>query len=160
MSEGPRINPDDYDARSADFATEEVPARSRRPRIERNDEEQDSRKYPDGWNPDEAMKALAEEAHILELKPAQQAARLLEEALPLAVAGLVHLSQFGETEKMRFDAQKYLIDRNLGTATKEGDLSALEADPLDLLVGDCVMYVEEADLEAAQANAQSKKEQP
>ena len=29
---------------------------------------------------------------------------------------------YGETEKMRFDAQRYIIDRNLGATTKEGDL--------------------------------------
>lgn len=151
MSGGPQINPDDYDPPRRehadedviDFSAVEVPTRRSSQQTQ-----DDSRVYPKGWDPDKAMEALAEEAHILELTPVDQANRLLEEALPLAVAGLVHLSQFGETEKMRFDAQKYLIDRNLGTPSKEGDRAAGEEDPLDRLVGDCVMYIEEEDLKA------------
>lgn len=152
MSDGPHVNPDDYDNRYSrddaddpilDFAAEEVPTR-------RQTNPNDSRRYPDGWNPDEAMKALAEEATILDLTPAAQAQRLMEEALPVAVAGLVHLSQFAETEKMRFDAQKYLIDRNLGTPTKEGDLAATVQDPLEQLVEDCIIWVEKEDAAQAQ----------
>lgn len=138
MSEGPLINPDDYDPPAPSPKVENVPARAtQRPRGD------DPTRYPDGWHPNAAMEALAEEANALELTPAAQASKLLEEALPLAVAGVTYLSQFGETEKMRFDAQKYIIDRNLGTPTKEGDLMGKEDDPLDQLVGECVKYVEQ-----------------
>lgn len=93
------------------------------------------------WDADRVIADLAHEQSAFRLTEEQLAAKLLKEALPLAVASVVHLSQFGETEKMRFDASKYLIDRNLGTPTKEGDLAARELDPMEQLLQECTEYV-------------------
>jgi hypothetical protein len=89
------------------------------------------------------MKALLEERDVMgDVDEATQARRLLRQALPVAVSGLVQLALYGETEKMRFDAQKYIIDRNLGGVTREGDIAGSTQDPIEALQAKCVAWVE------------------
>jgi len=90
-----------------------------------------------------AMRAMAEERHLYDEDERTQAHRLLREALPYAVRTVTLLAQGGETEKMRFDASKYIIERNLGASGKDGDLSGQEGDPLEKLLSKCVAWQEE-----------------
>jgi|SRR5688572_3809853 len=99
-------------------------------------------RMPKGWDPDGAMRSLLEERNAFATDEATQARQLMRQALPVAVAGVVQLALYGETEKMRFDAQKYLIDRNLGGVTKEGDIAGSSLDPIEALQAKCVAYVE------------------
>jgi hypothetical protein len=92
------------------------------------------------WDADRAMKALAEESTTFNLTPEQLADKLLEEALPVAVSSVVQLASYGETEKMRFDASRYIIDRGLGTPTQVGALQIKAGDPLERLLADCVEW--------------------
>jgi hypothetical protein len=44
----------------------------------------------------------------------QTAERLFREALPLATAQICHLSLYGATDRIKLEASKYIVERNLG----------------------------------------------
>ncbi len=51
---------------------------------------------------------------------AKKAERSLLEALPVAIEQLVHIMQHGESDRVRFNAATYVVDRNLGPLNKLG----------------------------------------
>jgi hypothetical protein len=86
------------------------------------------------WDPDEARKALLEETDVMDGGDLLATSRrLVRDALPSLTQGVIHLALWGETEKMRFDASRYLMDRALGSVQPGGDASD-EKDSLEKLV--------------------------
>lgn len=76
------------------------------------DEEIDQAK---AWVPDDALNALTAEREFRPAEsPAELAKRLFEEGLPMAVLSINHLSQHGRSERIRLEASKYVVERNLG----------------------------------------------
>ena len=84
------------------------------------------------WIPEDALAEIAEERS----RPAvdgethqQYARRLMEESLPQVTKGLIFTAVHSTNDRIRLDAQKYLVDRVLGKpgedASKKG-LSSLE----------------------------------
>lgn len=84
------------------------------------------------WIPEDALAEIAEERS----RPAvdgethqQYARRLMEESLPQVTKGLIFTAVHSVNDRIRLDAQKYLVDRILGKpgedASKKG-LSSLE----------------------------------
>lgn len=68
-----------------------------------------------------------------------QARRTLTEALPLAALELTRLAQNGDTDKIRLDAAKYLIDRGLGPIAQSYLASAGKIDdPIKELLANVV----------------------
>jgi hypothetical protein len=71
------------------------------------------------WDADEAIEALAMERSVdPSLTEVDLARKILLENLPAAVQGLVHIAIHGGNESLRLNAQKYIIERNMG---KVGD---------------------------------------
>ena len=84
------------------------------------------------WIPEDALAEIAAERtkpeHDGETHQ-QYARRMMEESLPQVVKGLVFTAVHSTNDRIRLDAQKYLVDRVLGKpgedASKKG-LSSLE----------------------------------
>ena len=57
-----------------------------------------------------------------DLNNKQIATELLDQALPIATMSIVRLAQHGSTEKLRFDASKYIIERIMGRPTAQFDI--------------------------------------
>jgi hypothetical protein len=86
------------------------------------------------WNADEAVRQLADEHRVMGRDGdtyEQQAARLLQEALPGAVLAVTHIAQYSQDEALRFRAAAYVVDRNLGRITDRGVASDDTTDPLE-----------------------------
>ncbi len=69
------------------------------------------------WITEEDVKALEMERDILGDDEEQQAIRILKENLPTVVHAVVKLARTASSETVRFNAAKYVIDRNLGRVT-------------------------------------------
>jgi hypothetical protein len=86
------------------------------------------------WLPEKAVESLKMERvlHNGEETDAQLSRRLMQEASPLIATGIIHTALHGATDRVRLDAQKYVLDRVLG---KPGD-DAYETvqSPLETLV--------------------------
>jgi hypothetical protein len=99
------------------------------------------------WNADEALKSLAQESQLLDADDKNATAkRLFREAGPTAAAAIVHIAQYGDNERLRLDAARYITERNLG---KVGGEDA-GGDPLEELLASVVK-----DEDAAIANARA-----
>ena len=96
----------------------------------------------DEWVPAEALKSLQTEriVHSDETE-LQLSRRLMRENLPLITAGMIHTALHSQSERLRLDAQKYVMDRVLG---KVGD-DAFEGtvSPIDELTKALVSDTEE-----------------
>ena len=93
---------------------------------------------PDTWKNDDAVAALV---HERTMSPDESneamARRLLQENVTVAVLGLVHTAQHGASERLRLDAQKYIVERVLG---KVGDDAYVE-NPLTAFITEVTQYV-------------------
>lgn len=71
------------------------------------------------WNPVRALAALKME-NALDSKetPQMVAKRLLEENLPLAVMAINHLANYSQTEAIRFNAAKFVVERTMGPSER------------------------------------------
>jgi hypothetical protein len=91
------------------------------------------------WDPARALVELKAQQDVVgdtnELILTSQ--RLLRGA-PIAADVLVHLSQYGSTERIRLDAAKYLLDRVLGKST-DGLAPEGVRDPFQLLMEQCIV---------------------
>lgn len=68
------------------------------------------------WVPDEAIEELTLRRALADVEdPVKLAGKLFQEALPLSVMGVTHLAVHSQNEMIRFNAQKYVIDRSMGT---------------------------------------------
>lgn len=71
------------------------------------------------WNPNEALSRLRMEMALDEKgSPQAVAKRLFEESLPMAVMSITHIAMHGESEVMRFNASKYVVERTMGPAER------------------------------------------
>jgi hypothetical protein len=82
------------------------------------------------WVDDEELSALTMERQVHPDESSEdQARRLLKENVGSAVLGIVHTSQHGSSDRIRLDAQKYIIDRVLGKIGE--DINGGGNDPLE-----------------------------
>lgn len=73
------------------------------------------------WVPERALRDLEmEKALHGHESHAQLARRLMSENLPMAVMAIVHMAVQSSDERTRFNASKYIIDMELGTASASG----------------------------------------
>lgn len=70
------------------------------------------------WNPARALANLTMEKALDGNSPQQMAKRLFEECLPVAVMGMCHLAVYSDSEVVRFNAQKYVVERTMGPAER------------------------------------------
>lgn len=99
------------------------------------------------WKPEESLQALTAEAQAFGLTnpdgsidAVAMGRKQLAECLNTCLAGMAHLASFGESESVRFQAQKYLIDRSMGIVSALGDLHDGDTNPLEKLLGEIVEY--------------------
>lgn len=70
------------------------------------------------WVPDQAIEELTLRRALADFEdPVKMASKLFQEALPLSVMGVTHLAIHSPNEAIRFNAQKYVIDRSMGTTS-------------------------------------------
>lgn len=70
----------------------------------------------DEWIPAKAIEELTLKRALQDVEdPVKMANDLLKEALPLAVMGMTHIAIHEPNPQIRFNAQKYVIDRNMGS---------------------------------------------
>lgn len=68
------------------------------------------------WCPDTAIEQLTLKRALQDVEdPIKLANELLKESLPLATMGMVHLAVHEQNPQIRFNAQKYIMDRNMGS---------------------------------------------
>jgi hypothetical protein len=76
----------------------------------------DAAPVPSGeWNPFTALQNLTMERALDSTETPQTIAkRLFEEHLPVSVMAICHLATYSETEVIRFNAAKYVVERTMG----------------------------------------------
>lgn len=74
--------------------------------------------YSGEWNPTEALKNLTLEKAFSDNKPEEVARKLFKDNLPLAVMAICHMAAYSDSEPMRFNAAKYVVDRTMGPAER------------------------------------------
>ena len=78
---------------------------------------------------------IATEAELMQdADYAATAQRLLEERLPTAILEIARLGKEAQAERVKLDANKYLVDRVLGSTTKVLPEQDDESDPLKRLL--------------------------
>ena len=72
------------------------------------------------WIPDEALESMIMERslHSGENNTAQ-ARRLVDENIPIVAQSIIHLAIHSSSERIRFDAGRYLMDRAMGRVGEE-----------------------------------------
>jgi hypothetical protein len=110
-----------------------------RPEFESSDPRDPSvNPFPDedaAWVTEEEIKALAEEREILGGDETAQAERILKENLPQITQSLVKLARSAQSESVRLNAAKYIVDRNLGRIAEP---EPVIEDPLRTFMGEVV----------------------
>lgn len=65
-----------------------------------------------GWVPEEAIEKLTLKRAIADDEdPVKMASEIIKEHLPLAAMSMAHLAIYSQTEMVRMNAAKYLMDR-------------------------------------------------
>lgn len=72
----------------------------------------------DPWVSDDDVNALSEERDVMGYDETEQAERIFKENLPAVAQAVVKLSRSAQSETVRLNAAKYVIDRNLGKITE------------------------------------------
>ncbi len=72
----------------------------------------------DDWITEDDVKALETERDVFGEDEETQALRILKENLPTVVHAITKLARTASSETVRLNAQKYVIDRNLGKITE------------------------------------------
>lgn len=82
----------------------------------------DPDKAPDAsgiWDPSAALKNLRMERALDSADtPQVTARRLFEENLPVAVMAICHMATYSDSEVIRFNASKYVVERTMGPAER------------------------------------------
>lgn len=63
---------------------------------------------------EEDIEMLKMEANVKDETFEELATRLFKEALPIAVANIARVAEHAANDKTRFEAAKYIVERNLG----------------------------------------------
>lgn len=66
------------------------------------------------WNPDDKLTSLAEEIHLSDGSETEAAKRIFKESAVLAAHAICHIAVYDENSRIRLDAAKYVVERNLG----------------------------------------------
>lgn len=75
------------------------------------------------WVPSKAVEELTLKRALADVEdPVKMAADLFRESLPLAVMGLTHTAIYEPNVVVRTAAQKYVIDRSMGTTASPSKL--------------------------------------
>lgn len=83
---------------------------------------------------EEDLRSLVDESRILDDgNLATTASRILREQLPNAILSISKIARTSSNERLKLDAAKYIVDRNLG---RIGDGGTVTNDPLAKLLGD------------------------
>jgi hypothetical protein len=70
----------------------------------------------EAWVPRKAIEELTVRRALADVEdPVRIANQLLKETLPIAVMGMTHMAIHEPNPALRFQAQKYVIDRSMGT---------------------------------------------
>lgn len=81
--------------------------------------DQDKAPESGDWDPAKALEMLTMERALDSMESPQiLAKRLLEECLPMATMSLCHIAVHGDSEVMRFQASKYVVERTMGPAER------------------------------------------
>src|SRR6266403_3961174 len=71
------------------------------------------------WDPIRALRNLTMERALSSTDtPQMMAKRLFEENLPVAVMAIAHLATYSETEIIRLNAAKFVVERTMGPAER------------------------------------------
>lgn len=71
------------------------------------------------WDPIRALRNLVGERALSSTDtPQMMAKRLFEENLPVAVMAIAHLATYSETEVIRLNAAKFVVERTMGPAER------------------------------------------
>lgn len=71
------------------------------------------------WDPIQALKNLTMEKALDSTDtPEMVARRLFKENLPVAVMAICHLATYSDTEVVRFNAAKFVVERTMGPAER------------------------------------------
>ena len=91
----------------------------------------------EGWNPQAALNALTCERTVgVEETEEDISRRLFRENLPMATLAITHLAQHAPNERVRLDAAKYVVERNLGRIQDANPFST--EDPFERLLAEVV----------------------
>lgn len=101
----------------------------------------DPNEIPDEvWVPDRALEAISMERQLdPEITDTALANKILKENLPLVAVGLTHTAKYSSDQRLRFQAQTYIMDRVLG---KVGTIVVTEDSPIDDLNKQLMQLVE------------------
>lgn len=84
----------------------------------------DANDAPEPWNPAEVLRNIVaeREAFADEIKTSEDhVRRIMRENSPLAAQSIVWLMQHSTSEKLRFDAARYIVERAVGKLRDAGD---------------------------------------
>lgn len=71
------------------------------------------------WDPITALRNLTMERALDNTDTPQKVARrLFEENLPVSVMAICHIATYSETEAMRFQAARFVVERTMGPAER------------------------------------------
>ena len=91
------------------------------------------------WDPDRALEDLTQEIKIDGDDNARIAKRLMHENLPIAAMAICHVAQYADNDRLRLDAAKYIVERNLG---RTADVIPPDSeDPLEKLLDGVIIEV-------------------
>ena len=91
----------------------------------------------------EKLNALGQERELMGENERQQSERLFREHLVPATYSLCQMAVYGENERLRMEAARYVVERNIGRV--ENGVLTPSDDPYEALMAACVRDVEEAD---------------
>lgn len=114
----------------------------------RNDDRENDPDYIDDetWVPEEALQNLTLERQFRPSEtPEEMAERILKENLPIAAQSVVQLAVHSKSERIRLDAARYVIERNLGRVEVGRQLEAA-SNPWDDLYDKVLVEVDQADM--------------
>src|SRR5882757_1757501 len=85
-----------------------------------NGKDSDNQKPGKEWIPDEALESMVMERSLHEGENnVKTSRRLVDENLPIVAQSMIHLAIHSSSERIRFDAGRYLMDRAMGRVGEE-----------------------------------------
>ena len=108
------------------------------------------------WIPEDALKEIAQERSKPEFDGEsieQYSRRMMEDALPQVTKGLINTAIHSTNDRIRFDAQRYLMERVLGKPGEDTANKGLTS--LESLFKNMSEAAEQLTLEAAQATSKA-----
>lgn len=95
-----------------------------------------------GWDPEKVVQNMTAEMDMYDENYAQVSKRKMTENLPFATDAIIYLAMHSESERMRFDAAKYVMERCLGKVSDQG-ITSSQDDPLDSFAAEFIQEIEE-----------------